>query len=262
MTDITPENLLDYQPADGLLAGRIILVTGAAEGIGRALSLECGRLGATVILLDRYVKRLEKLYDEIEKAGGPQPAIYPMNLEGATVKDYEDLADNIEKEFGRLDGLVNNAGWVAALTPFRLYDPEVWARVMTVNLHAPFLITRACLPLLERAENPSVVFSTHACRRAYWGAFGIAKAGIEGMLDILAAEYDGTDRPIRVNGVDTGPVRTAMRVAIYPGEDPNAIPKPEDRIAPYLYLLGPDSRGVTGRNIKIEGAGLLQRQNL
>lgn len=248
-SEITPETLLAWQPPEKYLDGRVILVTGAAEGIGKQLSLACGRLGATVILVDRSTRQLNKVYDAIEQAGGPQPVLCQINLETAMPKDYDDLAGMIDDAFGRLDGLVNNAGRIGGLTPFRLYDPENWLKVMAVNLHAPFLLTRACLPLMEKAEDPSIVFSTHDCRRAYWGAFGVAKAGLEGMLAILAAEYDGIDRPIRVNGVDTGPARTAMRLGVYPGEDPMQNPAPEDLIAPYLWFLGPESRGVTGRNV-------------
>ncbi|AOV17213.1 3-oxoacyl-ACP reductase [Acidihalobacter aeolianus] len=242
-----------YEPTPPLLEGRVILITGAGDGIGRAVSLACAAHGATVILLGKTVKKLEAVYDEIESQGGLQPAIYPMNLEGATAKDYADLTDNIAGEFGQLHGLVNNAGWIGALTPFKHYDVELWAKVMAVNLHAPFLLTRACLPLLERAEDPAIVFSTHHCQRAYWGGYGIAKAGQKGMLDILAAEYDAeSNHPMRVNGIDTGPVITRERRAHYPGEKIDAHPKPEAMVGPYLYFLGPDSRGITGTDFECQ----------
>ncbi|MFW5453363.1 SDR family NAD(P)-dependent oxidoreductase [Thioalkalivibrio sulfidiphilus] len=249
---MTPEELLAYQPAPDLLRDRVILVTGAGMGIGRALSLACAGLGATVILLDKEIRALEAVYDEIEKAGGTQPAIYPMNLEGATAKDHEDLAQNVEKELGRLDGLVHNAGWIGGFTPLKLYDVELWSRVITANLHAPFLLTRAVLPLLETAGDPAVVFSAHESAKAYWGAFGVAKAGQEAMLKILAAEYQG-ERFMRVNGVDSGPLRTQMRVQHYPGENPNKNPTPESVIAPYLYFLGPDAGRTTGEIVRLEG---------
>lgn len=244
------ETLLDYQPPADLLADRVILITGAAAGMGRALSLACARHGATVILLDKTIKALEALYDEIEAAGGPQPAIYPMNLEGATVKDYQDMADNIDAEFGRLDGLVSNAGWVSHLTPLEHYDPETWAKVMTVNLHAPFLMTHALIPMLLKAPDPAIVYSTHACHKAFWGAYGVAKAGLRTLLDILAAEHSGS-RWIRVNGVDTGPLRSRLRAEHYPGENPELNARPEDRVAPYLYLLGPEAGKMTGQNIEL-----------
>lgn len=250
---MTVNEILNYQPADNLLKDRVILITGASDGIGRALSLATAKLGATVVLLSKTISKLEKVYDEIEAAGSPQPAIYPMNFEGATVKDYQDLADNIEQQLGRLDGLVNNAGWVGAITPFAQLNPELYQQVMTVNLHAPFLLTQACLPLLQKADDPSIVFSTHECNRAYWGAFGVAKSGQEGLLKILAHEYSG-DHPIRVNGIDTGPVNTQMRRHHYPGEDRDKLPAPADVIAPYCYFLGPKSAGTSGENILLQPA--------
>ncbi len=247
------EKLLRYKAGGQLLRDRVILVTGASDGIGRALSIAAAGLGATVVLLSKTISKLEKVYDEIEENGGPQPAIYPMNLKGATVKDYQDLAANIETQLGRLDGLVNNAGWVGVITPFTQLAPEMYQKVMTINLHAPFLLTQACLPLLQKSDDASIVFSTHQCTRAYWGAFGVAKAGQEGLLKILAHEYSG-ENPVRVNGIDTGPVNTQMRRTHYPGEDWSKLPNPEDVVAPYLYFLGPDSAGVSGKNIALQPA--------
>ena len=246
---MTPQELKAYQPAPDLLKDRVILITGASDGLGRVLAHETARLGATVILLSKTIHKLEAVYDEIEAAGYPQPAIYPMNLEGATVKDYDDLAVNIENEFGRLDGLVNNAAWLGDMTPVQLYNPETWSRVMTVNLHAPFLLTQACLPLLAKAEDPSIIFSTHDVQRAYWGAYGTAKAGLEGFMKILAGEYQG-DTKIRVNGIDSGPIRTHLRRQAYPGEDASINPEPETVIPAYLWALGPDCT-ETGTNFKL-----------
>jgi NAD(P)-dependent dehydrogenase (short-subunit alcohol dehydrogenase family) len=243
-----PDALWNYQPPENLLRDRVILVTGASDGIGRALAKACAALGATVVLLSRNLPKLERVYDEIEDAGHPQPAIFPMNLETATFKEYEDLAGALEREFGRLDGLVHNAGWTSGLTPIRQYEPDRWARVLTVNLHAPYLLTHVCLGLLDAADDPSVVFSLDRCTRAFWGAYGVAKAGLEALMRILAAE----ERGIRFNGVDTGPVRTRLRIENYPGTKPGDVPEPETVLAPYLYFLGPDSRGVSGRSIRTE----------
>jgi NAD(P)-dependent dehydrogenase (short-subunit alcohol dehydrogenase family) len=245
MTDIR-----HYSPAADLLKDRVILVTGAGDGVGRAVAKVYAAHGATVILLGRTIKKLEQVYDEIESADHPQPAIFPMNLETATAKDYDDLGDTIKNEFGRLDGLLNNAAQVGGLTPIQHYNIELWARIITINLSAPFLICQECIPLLEQAQDPAIVFSTDDCTRAYWGAYGVAKHGQEGLLKILADELD-SDRPVRVNGIDTGPVRTNLRAQNYPGEDPNTLPTPEDVVPPYLYFMGPASRGVTGQNYKL-----------
>lgn len=246
------EAITQYEAPSDLLAERIVLITGAGHGIGRALSLACAAHGATVILLDKAVKQMEVVYDQIEAAGGAQPAIYPLNLEAATVKDYADLADKLGREFGHLDGLANNAGWIGARDPLKDYDIEMWSRVLTVNLHAPFLLTRACLPLLEQAPDPAIVFSTHEVRGAGGGAYGIAKAGQEAMLGILAAEH-GPDsaHPIRVNGIDIGPVATRERQAHFAVEERSAEAIPATMVAPYLYLLGPDAGSRTGLNLQL-----------
>ncbi|MGF1643061.1 MAG: SDR family NAD(P)-dependent oxidoreductase [Thiotrichales bacterium] len=239
--------IVQYVPASDSLRERVILITGAADGIGAALALACARHGATVVLLDKTVPKLEAVYDAIVAARGPEPAVYPMDLLGATVTDYQTLAQTLREQLGRLDGLVNNAGWVGALAPFEFWDATLYQKVMTVNLHAPFFLTQACLPLLREASDPAVVFSSHACQRAYWGGFGVAKAGLLGLVDILADELD-SERPVRVNAVDTGSVNTAMRRLNYPGESRDLHPLPEAVLGPYLYFLGPDSRGVTGQH--------------
>ncbi len=243
------ETMKDYQARTDLLKDRVILITGAGDGIGAAAARNCAAHGATVILLGRTTRKLEAVYDAIEAAGHPQAAIYPMNLEGAAPKDYEDLANTIEKEFGRLDGLLHNASLLGTLTPLGQYDVEQWSKVMQVNLNAPFLMTRACLDLLKKADDASVLFTSSSVGRkgrAYWGAYGISKAANENMMQIWADELESNTH-VRVNSINPGAVRTTMRARAYPGEDPNTLPKPEAIMATYLYLLGPDSIDVTGR---------------
>ncbi len=243
------ETKKDYQARADLLKDRIILITGAGDGIGAAAAMSCAAHGATVILLGRTTRKLEAVYDAIESAGYPQPAIYPMNLEGASPKDYEDLAGTIENEFGRLDGLLHNASLLGTLTPLGQYDVEQWSKVMQVNLNAPFLMTRACLELLKKSDDASVLFTSSSVGRkgrAYWGAYGISKAANENMMQILADELE-SNTTVRANSINPGAVRTTMRARAYPGEDPNSLPKPDAIMATYLYLLGPDSKGVTGQ---------------
>ncbi len=242
----------DYSPPADLLEGRIILVTGAGDGIGAAAAKSFARHGAIVILLGRTIRKLEAVYDAIEQSGGPQPAIYPMNLEGASPKDYQDLADTLDREFGHLDGLLHNAAILGTLTPLEMYDLELWAKVMQVNLNAPYLLTRACLPLLKKSEDASVLFTSSSVGhrgRAYWGAYGISKAAAGNMMQILADELE-ENTPVRVNSIDPGAVRTRMRAKAYPGEDPNIQPAPEEIMGIYLYLMGPDSAGKTGQSFK------------
>jgi NAD(P)-dependent dehydrogenase (short-subunit alcohol dehydrogenase family) len=242
-----------WQAAGRLLENRVILVTGAADGIGRALATACASRGATVILLDRNVKGLETLYDEITAAGGPEPAIYPLDLKGATPADFQSLAEVLEKEFGRLDGLVHNAAYLGTLIPLAHCDDELWLEVMQINLNAPFLLTRSCLGLLQMSDAASVLFLSDSVGRygkAYWGAYGIAKAGIENMAQTLADELESNTN-VRVNTYDPGPVRTALRLIAYPAENREALASPEDVIKPCLYLLGPDSKGITGQQFVI-----------
>ncbi|MCW8919363.1 MAG: YciK family oxidoreductase [Gammaproteobacteria bacterium] len=239
----------EYQPRPDLLAGRVILITGAGDGIGAAAARACAAHGATVILLGRTTRKLEAVYDAIEAAGHPQAAIYPMNLEGAAPKDYDDLAATIEREFGRLDGLLHNASQLGTLTPLGQYDVAQWSRLMQVNLNAPFLLTRACLELLKRSADASILFTSSSVGRqgrAYWGAYAISKAANENMMQIWADELEA-NTPVRANSINPGAVRTAMRARAYPGEDPNTLPRPEQILVTYLYLLGPDSKGVSGR---------------
>ena len=238
-----------YQPSATLLAERVILITGAGDGIGRAVAFACATHGATVVLLGRTVAKLESIYDEIVAAGAPRPAIYPMDLEGAVPDHYLELADRLEAELGRLDGLLHNAALLGSLTPIEHYDPVEWLRVMQVNLNAPFLLTRACLALLKRAEDASLLFTSSGVgrrARAYWGAYSASKFAIEALMQILADELDENSH-VRVNSINPGRVRTAMRASAYPGENPRTLPAPQDIVLPYLYLLGPDSRGVRGQ---------------
>jgi len=244
--------LLNYVPSDNLLENKVILVTGASAGIGRAISLAYARFGATVVLLGKTLKQLESVYDEIEALGYPEPAIYPLNMEGANAKDYLDMASVFEEKLGGLDGIALNAAWLPAFIPFKEYDVELWSKTITVNLHANFLITKACLPLLEKAKDPSIIFSAHDARKAYNGAFGIAKAGSLAMMDILAEEYDNQDNFIRVNSIDTGPVRTQMRKMNYPGEDIDTVVRPEAVVGPYLYFMGADASQLTQEKVQYE----------
>ena len=230
------------------LDDRVILITGAGDGIGKAVALDCAERGATVILLGRTVHKLEQVYDEIINNGWPKPAIYPMNLEGASPSDYEDLNTNIDREFGRLDGLLNNAGWLGASTPIELFDAELWYKVMQVNLNAPFLLTKACIPLLRKSASARVLFTADVKSSAYWGAYGVAKAGQLSFMQILADELESKNIP--VNAVDPGPVRTRFRTMAYPAEDMRKLTKPEEITDAFVYLLS-DAVTETGKTFSI-----------
>ncbi|MCH7880887.1 MAG: SDR family NAD(P)-dependent oxidoreductase [Proteobacteria bacterium] len=225
-----------FAPTDDLLQDKIILVTGATGGFGKAISLACARHGATVILLARNLRLAEALYDEIEKAGYPKPAIYPMNLEGAAEHDYQELAQNIEKEFGRLDGLIHCAALLGAPTPFEHSDTETWYKVHQVNLHAPYLLTRSVIPLLKKSKRCSLVFMIDDKKTAYWDAYSVSKQAVAAMAQLIAAEFEGS--PHHVNCINPGKTKTALQLRAFPAaSDNDLLPAPEDHTAMFLYLM-------------------------
>lgn len=246
-SDLPPadyQQLLHYDAPADLLAERVILVTGAAQGIGRAVALRYGRHGAKLVLLDWDRAGLDSLSDEIVAHGSLEPLLCPADLSGITISGLREIADHIAKRLGRLDGLLNNAAWIGALTPFEHYPPATWTKVMNINLAAPFFLTQWCMPLLHKSSDPAVGFSLHAADRAFWGGFAMAKAAQEALIGVLADEYhaDGA-HPLRVFGIDTGAVMTPGRRLHYPGEPGGAHPAPDEVTGPYLYAMGPQARG-------------------
>lgn len=239
----------DYQPSRNLLNGRVILITGAGDGLGRAASLACARHGASVILVGRTQKKLEAVYDAILAEQLAEPLLMPLDLATTGLRGFEEIATAIEREFGRLDGLLHSAATLGSLTPLAMYDLETWQKVMQVNFNAAYLLTRACLGALEKSADASVVFTTSDVARqgrAYWGAYAAAGAALESLAQVWADELS-TNTRVRMNTLDPGAVRTALRAHAYPGENPQALPAPADVMPMYLYLLGPDSRGVSGQ---------------
>lgn len=240
-----------YEAPAGLLTDRTILITGASDGIGKALALEAARLGARVILHGRSARKLEAVHDAIDAIDGAErPSLAVMDLLKAESVSYESLAQSLEDEFGRLDGLVHNAGILGDRFSIQQYDAVTWQRVMHVNLTAAFALTQVCLPLLLAAPDPSVIFTSSGVGRegrAYWGAYAVSKFAVEGLSQVLAAEH--VDGKLRANCVNPGATRTAMRLAAYPAENRDKLKTPEEVLAPYLFLLGPDGRGVTGESL-------------
>jgi NAD(P)-dependent dehydrogenase (short-subunit alcohol dehydrogenase family) len=237
-----------HRPQAGEFKGRVVMVTGAGSGIGRAVSLALAEAGAEVILLGRTVRKLEGVHAEIQKLGAPEASIVPLDLERALAADYEAVAAAIETRYGRLDGLLHNAALLGTLTPIEQYDVPTFMRVMHVNLTAEFVLTRQLLPLLRASQDAALLFTSSGVGnkgRAYWGAYSISKFAVEGFAQVLAHELEGTSA-VRVNVIDPGKVRTHMRRQAYPSEAPESLPVPESLTAAYLALLGPASRGVTG----------------
>jgi len=239
-----------YTYADDILRDRIILITGASDGIGKALALHAASLGAQVILHGRSVAKLEKLYDAIEETeSAPRPSIAVMDLESANAESYTTLAQSIESEFGRLDGLVLNASILGERYSIEQYDAVLWQKVMHVNVTSVFAMTQVFLPLLQKSEDPSVIFTSSGVGRtgrAHWGAYAVSKFATEGFSQVLADEH--RHGKLRSNCINPGATRTNMRLAAYPAEDRDALKRPGEILAPYIYLLGPDSRGITGES--------------
>jgi NAD(P)-dependent dehydrogenase (short-subunit alcohol dehydrogenase family) len=242
-------DLTGFSPAPDELHDRIILVTGAGDGIGRAVALALAAHGATVVLSGRTVRKLEAVHDAILAAHGPQPSIAPLNLERALANDYDAIAAALETNYGRLDGLLHNAAILGQLSPIDHYDVPTWVRVLHVNVTAAFALTQVCLPLLRKSADASVVFTSSSVGRrgrALWGAYSVSKFAVEGLSQVLADETAAST--IRVNTINPVRARTAMRLEAYPAEDRSALPEPASLVGPYLYLLGPASRGISGQS--------------
>ncbi|ESR00041.1 oxoacyl-ACP reductase [Stutzerimonas chloritidismutans AW-1] len=241
--------MLEYSARPDLLAGRTILVTGAGRGIGEAAAKAYAAHGATVLLLGKNEGNLNRVYDDIDAAGHPRPAVIPFNLETALPHQYDELAAMIEREFGHLDGLLHNAAIVGPRTPLEQLSGDNFMRVMQVNVNAMFMLTSTLLPLLKLAKDASVIFTSSSVGRkgrAYWGAYAVSKFATEGLMQVLADELDDT-AAVRANSVNPGATRTDMRAKAYPGENPLVNPLPEEIMPVYLYLMGPDSIGVNGQ---------------
>lgn len=248
---LSPQQIINYQPATNLLQDRIILVTGAGDGIGKAAAISFAKAGAQLILAGRTTSKLEQVYDAIVSSGYVEPTLYPIDLEGANIEDYDQLAVSLDQQFGRLDGLLHNAGILGQRTPLSNYRWDVWNKVIQVNVTAQFQMTQALMPVLEKSEDCSVVFTSSGVGRvgrAFWGAYGVSKFAVEGLAQAWAAELEGLSS-VRINCINPGATATQMRAQAYPAENPQTIPSPEQIMPAYLYLMGADSKGICGQSI-------------
>lgn len=237
----------DWQPASDTLAGRVVLVTGAYGGLGGAVSRAASRAGATVVITGKRKRQLEQLYDAMLAEGLAEPVIHPLDMEVATPKDYTALAEGLERDFGRLDGIVHAAVSFGGLTPITMHKPDAWLRAMHVNVNAPFALTQACLPLLTRSADSAVVFvldNPELLQRAHWGGYGASKAALERFAAILHEETDAS--PLRVHALLPGPMRTALRQLAYFGEDILQRPLPDATAAAAIHLLSAQALASRG----------------
>lgn len=240
--------MFNFQPISGLLTSKTILVTGAGDGIGKEAALQFAKYGATVILLGRTVSKLEAVYDEIVANGGPEPAIIPLDLQGATPQHYRDMANTIDNQFASLDGVLHNASLLGHLEPFQQINEDDWNNVMQVNVNSQFFMTQALIPVMKKSTNASLVFTTSSVGlkgRAYWGSYSISKFATQGMMEVIADENENTS--IRANCINPGGTRTNMRAQAYPAEDASKLKTPEEIMPLYLYLMSDASKHESGK---------------
>lgn len=252
MQNINIATKTNYKFKNNALKDKVILITGATQGLGRACSLELASGGATIILLGRDLAKLEQTYDDIVAQDYPEPILYPLDLLGATPQDYQTMVDAIDQQLGRLDGIVHNAATHGTMMTLEQYDVKTWYEVMQVNLHAPFLLTQACLPLLLKSDDARMVFISDKSGRnpsAYWGAYGISKSALEAMMITLADELESTN--IKINSLEPGAMKTTLRSNTHPAQNLDTLPSPES-ISPVIgYLFSDEARHIHKQQLSI-----------
>jgi NAD(P)-dependent dehydrogenase (short-subunit alcohol dehydrogenase family) len=244
-----------WTPAADTLAGRVVLVTGAYGGLGSAVARAAARAGATVVITGRRKRQLEQLYDAMLAEGLAEPVIHPLDMESATPRDYEALAEGLQRDLGRLDGIVHAAASFAGLTPLAMHKPDAWLRALHVNVSAPFALTQACLPLLVEAPDSAVVFvldDPGLVSRAHWGAYGVSKAALERFAAILHEEHD--EDALRVHALLPAPMRTTLRRLAYFGEDTMQVPPPDAAADAAVWLLGAQAAAARGSVLDLRAA--------
>ena len=243
---------VNYKVKEGELEGKVILVTGANRGFGLAITMDLAKAGATVIMLGRDLGSLEYAYDAVVDAGYKEPILYPLDLEGATPENYQELQDNILDKFKKLDGLIHNAAILGTQMPIDQYDIKLWYSTLQINLSAPFMLTQFLIPALMKSDDARILFlsSTVGRRaRAYWGAYSVSKFGIEGFAKTLSEELEKTQ--ITVNTINPGKIRTEMRRTAYPAEDASKVPRPEEKSSVIVYLLSNEGSKINGEQLTI-----------
>ena len=243
----------NYKVKQGELNGKVILVTGANKGFGLAISMDLAKAGATVIMLGRDLSSLEYAYDAVVDAGYKEPILYPLDLEGASPENYQELQDNILEKFNKLDGLIHNAAILGTQMPIDQYDIKLWYSTLQINLSAPFMLTQFLIPALKKSDDARILFLSSSVgrkARAYWGAYSVSKFGLEGLAMTLSEELEKTK--IKVNTINPGKMRTEMRRAAYPAEDASTVPKPGEKSSVIVYLLSKEAEKINGEQLSID----------
>ena len=243
----------NYKVKQNELNSKVILVTGANKGFGLAISMDLAKAGATVIMLGRDLSSLEYAYDAVVDAGYKEPILYPLDLEGASPENYQELQDNILEKFNRLDGLIHNAAILGTQMPIDQYDIKLWYSTLQINLSAPFMLTQFLIPALKKSDDARILFLSSSVgrkARAYWGAYSVSKFGLEGLAMTLSEELEKTK--IKVNTINPGKMRTEMRRTAYPAEDASTLPKPEEKSSVIVYLLSKEAERINGEQLSID----------
>ena len=243
----------NYKVKQNELNSKVILVTGANKGFGLAISMDLAKAGATVIMLGRDLSSLEYAYDAVVDAGYKEPILYPLDLEGASPENYQELQDNIIEKFNRLDGLIHNAAILGTQMPIDQYDIKLWYSTLQINLSAPFMLTQFLIPALKKSDDARILFLSSSVgrkARAYWGAYSVSKFGLEGLAMTLSEELEKTK--IKVNTINPGKMRTEMRRTAYPAEDAATLPKPEEKSSVIVYLLSKEAERINGEQLSID----------
>ena len=243
----------NYSFSQNELTGKVILVTGANRGFGKAMTLDLAKAGATVIMLGRDLGSLETAYDEVVDAGFVEPILYPLDLEGATPEHYDQLQKDVLDNFGKLDGLIHNAGIIGAMMPIEQYDLKLWYSTMQINVNAPFMLTQCLIPALNKSADARILFLSSSVgrnARAYWGAYGVSKFAVEGLSKTLSEELEKTN--IKTNSLDPKRMRTKMRQTAYPAENTDNIPTPESMSPAIVYLMGENAKALNGEQLTLE----------
>ena len=243
---------VNYKVKEGELEGKVILVTGANRGFGLAITMDLAKAGATVVMLGRDLGSLEYAYDAVVDAGYKEPILYPLDLEGATPENYQELQDNILDKFKKLDGLIHNAAILGTQMPIDQYDIKLWYSTLQINLSAPFMLTQFLIPALMKSDDARILFLSSTVgrkARAYWGAYSVSKFGIEGFAKTLSEELEKTQ--ITVNTINPGKIRTEMRRTAYPAEDASSVPRPEEKSSVIVYLLSNEGSKINGEQLTI-----------
>ncbi|CAC9954701.1 Oxidoreductase, short-chain dehydrogenase/reductase family [uncultured Gammaproteobacteria bacterium] len=245
----------NYSITEGELKDKVILVTGANRGFGKAMTMDLAKAGATVIMLGRDLGSLETAYDEVVDGGFVEPILYPLDLEGATAEHYQQLQKDVLDNFGQLDGLIHNAGIIGTMMPIEQYDLKLWYATMQINVNAPFMLTQALIPALNKSADARALFLSSSVgreARAYWGAYGVSKFAIEGLSKTLSEELEKTN--IRVNSLDPGRMKTEMRRTAYPAENSDKNPLPESKSPAIVYLMSEKSKKIKGEQLTLSDA--------